>query len=69
MSEKTDHISDPEVRRLFEAGEANGTLEYLYTTTPVSVAYYVFIRRDENGDPHDEKMTKISLIAAYGSPR
>lgn len=62
----TDHIPDPDVKALFKAGEKNETLKFLYATVPGSTTYYVFIWRDQNGDPHDGKMTKMELIGRFG---
>ena len=60
-------ITDPDVREIFRKGAENGKLEFLYATTPGTVKYYVFIAYDENGDPHDCKMTKMQLVGEYGS--
>jgi hypothetical protein len=66
---KAQFIQDPEVRKIFEAGEKSGKLEFLYGTKPASTLYYVFIWRDEHGDPHDGKMTKMQLVGEYGGTK
>lgn len=62
-------IADPEVRAVFQAGAANGRLTFHYATspTPGGTRYYVFLYRDPDGTPHDAKMTKMQLVAAYGA--
>jgi hypothetical protein len=60
------NITDPDVRAIFEAGEANGTLSFQYSTTPRSTTYYVFTRYDKDGFPHAGKMTKMQLVGEYG---
>lgn len=64
---KAQFIQDKDVRAIFEAGEQSGKLEFLYSTKPSSTLYYVFIHRDENGDPHDGKMTRMQLLGEYGA--
>lgn len=66
ISGKAQFIADPEVRAIFEAGEKSGKLEFLYGTKPASTLYYVFIERDEHGDPHDRKMTRMQLVGEFG---
>lgn len=61
-SDAWKNIEDPDVRKVFERGAENGTLEFLYATKPSSTKYYVFLYRDENGDPHERTLTKMQVI-------
>lgn len=58
-------ITDPDIRRIFEAGEKNGTLRFMYATQPAATKYFVF-QQLVDGVWLDKKMTWTEIIGELG---
>jgi hypothetical protein len=59
-------LEDPDVRAIFRAGEAKGTLKFRQSMKTSIYAYYFFQWKDQDGVWRDGMMTASEVIASFG---